>query len=212
MKCRQVQWSKVKCSWVKCSKVLSKRLSFFIWRYIDHVKFAAYMGFSFITFFHVLFGSIFLIIVYLFCMLLFRFYKLSIVIVMFIYSYCYVLFCVLCFIVLFCVLSLCKCVLYCCHRVWTQLQLTNISYIWYIIYICVCSVLYILFSLCCSVYCLCEMCTVLLPLGVNPIAANKYIISYIISYHITFINPIKGAHYTVSKKRIKKWWREINSG
>jgi len=53
-----------------------------------------------------------------------------------IYSYCYVYafffiyvpFYVLCFIVLFYVLFVCKCVFYCCHRVCTQLQSTNISY------------------------------------------------------------------------------------
>jgi hypothetical protein len=40
----------------------------------------------------------------------------------------YVPFCAICFIVLFCVLFACKFVLYYCHRVPNQLQLTNIIY------------------------------------------------------------------------------------
>jgi hypothetical protein len=47
---------------------------------------------------------------------------------MFVYSYCYVL-CIL-FYLLCCVLFVCKCVLYYWHRVLTQFQLTNISYIY----------------------------------------------------------------------------------
>ena len=43
----------------------------------------------------------------------------------------YVLFCVFCFIVLFSVLFVCKCVLYHCHRVSAQLLSTNISILRY---------------------------------------------------------------------------------
>jgi len=49
--------------------------------------------------------------VYVFLLLCFLFLCLYIFIVM------YALFCVFCFIVLFCVLFVCKCVQYCCHRV-----------------------------------------------------------------------------------------------
>ena len=94
------------------------------------MKFAAYMAVSFITFFHIL-----LVLLYhcvcgcMFCVLLFNFVNyVFLLLCLYILITVYIPFCVFCFIVLFCVLFVCKCVLYYCHRVSTQLQLTNISY------------------------------------------------------------------------------------
>jgi len=64
---------------------------------------------------------------YSYCYVTYSFVSLGILIVM------YVPYWIFCFIVLFCVLSVCKRVLYHCHRMSTQLQLTNVSYYFFLI-------------------------------------------------------------------------------
>jgi hypothetical protein len=73
-KCSEVEWSVVGRSLVKCSESLSNRVSNFIRRCIVHVKFAAFMVFSFIIFLHVLLVPFFYNFVYgfMFCILLFN--------------------------------------------------------------------------------------------------------------------------------------------
>jgi hypothetical protein len=118
---------------VQWSESISNMVSAVIRRYIDHMKFATFMAITFIAFIHVLLVP-FLYIIYghMFCMLLFNFVN---VVLLLFYLYIlivmYVPVRVFRYIVLFCVLFVCKCVMYYCHKVSSRLQLTNniISYI-----------------------------------------------------------------------------------
>ena len=124
---------------MKRSEGLSNRVSTIIRRYTDHMNFCCLYGFYVYHILSYSFGSNFFLSFYIWlyvCMLLFNFVNyvflllcLCILIVM------YVLLCLFCFTVLFCVLFVCKCVLYCCHRMSTQLRLTNIHIIYIYIYV-----------------------------------------------------------------------------
>ena len=60
MRGSEVSTSLVKCNWANCSEGVSKRVPNIIRRYKEHVKFAASVALSFITFFHVLLVSFFI--------------------------------------------------------------------------------------------------------------------------------------------------------
>ena len=109
----------------------SNRVSTVIRRYVELLKLAAFMVDSFIIFFHILLVPFFVIVVacfVCFCLILWIMYfycYVYVFLLLCIFIVMYILFWGFRFIVLISVLFVCKCVLYYCHRVSTQLQLTK---------------------------------------------------------------------------------------
>jgi hypothetical protein len=122
----------VKCSWVKWRKGHSNKVFKIVRRYIYEVS-SLYGTFVYqILSYHCIYGCVFCVLLFDFVNYVLLLLCLCNLIVM------YVVLCVICFTELFCVLFVCKCVLYCallccavlyCTKLSTQLQLTNISYI-----------------------------------------------------------------------------------
>jgi hypothetical protein len=95
----------------------------------------------------------------------------------------------------FCVLFVCKCVLYYCHRVATQLQLTNITYIIYRI------VSYII-----SYIILYRIIYHIISYRIASYIISYHIISYRTSYHNKcYINTTQNPCHKI-KRNITRYW------
>jgi len=115
---------------VKWSEGLRNRMSVIIRRYTDHMKFYC--------FFHILLVPLFIIVYMVVCFVCF--YLILHIMCYYCYVYVFLLLCM--FLSRYCVslfcsayFFMCKCVLYYCHLMSTQLQLTNMSDIFLILYI-----------------------------------------------------------------------------